>query len=171
MLTETPEPGKYNPNYDSILKKSPSFIYIKEKEVRIIPQNSKFTQINTQKEIRKNHALKFSDYSFRKDIHEKQNKGIDVISYVNPSSARPDRKGPDFNKMSHRNKNDFLNMNSLNNPSICYYEPKYDYVLKSPPKGDLKFTHSKKFYSKKFLVQKMWKSYDVSTNYKLVKLV
>ena len=55
-------------------------------------------------------------------------------------------------------------------PSICYYTPKYDLIFKSSPRA-LKFNSKEnKNVDKNYLIKKMWRSYDVSTDYKLVNL-
>lgn len=66
---------------------------------------------------------------------------------------------------------DMLNRNSLGNPSICYYDPKFSYTEKNSPRAlRFDYKHGKKQVSKQYLLQKMWCSYDVSSDYKLVEL-
>ena len=81
-------------------------------------------------------------------------------------------KGIDFGKMKPRSENELVDFNSLNHPAVGYYEPKYESVMKSQikgvkfdPKQDKKITSP----SKQFLVQKLWRSYENQTEYKLVK--
>lgn len=144
---------------------------MKKNKLNLIQRTIELKSVeNSSTDRDKNHVMKFSQYSFRKDLHQDLKNKLNILSYIDPYVEKIQNKSPDFNKMSHRNENDLLNMNSVGNPSICYYEPNYNYVLKSPPKSDLKFTHSKKFYSRKYLVQKMWRSYNVSSDYKLVQI-
>lgn len=72
----------------------------------------------------------------------------------------------EFNKMKNRNSNDILNVN--NYPAVCYYEPKYDFTVDHPQHTN--YFKKERNITKKFLVKKMWGSYDVSTDYRLVKL-
>lgn len=96
---------------------------------------------------------------------------LPIISYLEPHDYIKKNKGIKFEKMSDRKENELINISSLGNPSICYYKPNYEYVLKKSPRS-IKFSpkSDKKDISKQYLIQKMWRSYDVSTDYKLVKL-
>ncbi len=111
-----------------------------------------------------NSALRFSQYSFRKD--EKINSWkLPIVSYINPSNNQKSHRGIEFNKMLER---DFPIKN--NAPAICYYQPKYDFVLKSPRKQmsfDKKIKNSYES-QKRFKVHKMWCSYNVKSGYELV---
>jgi hypothetical protein len=110
-----------------------------------------------------NHALRFSKYVKRKSDAKK---GNDIISYINPFnySSSNKVKAIDFNKMKpHSLKKIFLNLNTINNPSICYYQPKYD-ILTS--KNSIVFNSNQKpKNSKKFMIHKIWSSYDVTKDY------
>jgi hypothetical protein len=120
----------------------------------------------------KNHALRFSQYSHRKDPNIKNKWQLPIISYLEPFDYVSKNKGINFEKMSERQDTDIKQkLNSASTPSICYYQPKYDYVMKTSPRA-IKFNtkEKQKYKNKKYLVQKMWRSYDVSTDYKLVKL-
>lgn len=72
--------------------------------------------------------------------------------------------------MSERNEYDLIAKLKKNIPSICYYQPKYNLVHKNSDRT-LLFNHSnKKEKSKKFLMQKLWKSYEVNSAYRMVNL-
>lgn len=111
-------------------------------------------------------AIKFSDYSIRKDMF-KSNK-LPILTYLNPNNPLDSAKKTmvEFNKMKNRNSNDIINVN--NYPAVCYYEPKYDFTVDHPKHAN--YFKKERNITKKFLVKKMWGSYDVSTDYRLVKL-
>jgi hypothetical protein len=116
-----------------------------------------------------NKALRFSKYCDRKE-QVNQSWKLPILTYVDPDLHKEKNKGLDFAKMKERNHNDLLSPSSLSNPSICYYTPKYDFILKSSPRA-LKFnTKEYKNVDKNYLIKKMWRSYDVTTDYKLVNL-
>lgn len=117
-----------------------------------------------------NHAYKFSDYTPRK---EKKIETNERISYIEPHDYRIfDRnKVMDFSKMGNREKKSILiNYASLGVPSSIYYNPKYEYTDQRPAR--ILFTHdniikaNKK--SNKFLINKLWTSYNVSLHYQLI---
>ena len=72
--------------------------------------------------------------------------------------------------MIDRTKSVLINEGSLKVPSSSYYNPKYDYIDKKA--RQTLFTHkniieeNKK--SNKFLIHKLWTSYNVSKQYKLI---
>lgn len=116
-----------------------------------------------------NKALRFSKYCNRKE-QVNQSWKLPILSYVDPDNHKEKNKGVDFAKMKERNHMDLLSQSSLSNPSICYYTPKYDFIFKSSPRV-LKFNSKEnKNVDKNYLIKKMWRSYDVSTDYKLVNL-
>ena len=131
-----------------------------DKKVKIMKNNRSESNLKIKEG---NHALRFSKYVQRKSDAKK---GNDIISYINPfnysSSNKP--KAIDFNKMKpHSLKKIFLNLNTINNPSICYYEPKYD-ILTS--KNSIVFNSNQKPKNrKKFMIHKIWSSYDVTKEY------
>ena len=117
-----------------------------------------------------NHAYKFSDYTPRK---EKKIETNDKISYIEPHDYRifDRKKVMDFGKMEDREKKSILiNYASLGVPSSSYYNPKYEYTDHRPAR--ILFTHdniikaNKK--SNKFLINKLWTSYNVSLHYRLI---
>lgn len=113
-----------------------------------------------------NHAFHFKDYSTRKDTFKSTK--MPILSYINPQNPLSNIKKTmiDFNKMKVRDENHIINVN--NNPAVCYYKPNYEYILKHPEQ-DILFKKERSI-SKKYLIKKMWGSYDVSSDYRLVKL-
>jgi len=97
----------------------------------------------------------------------KSNK-LPILTYLSPKNPLDSAKRTmvEFKKMKNRNSNDILNVN--NYPAVCYYQPKYDFIIDNP-QHSINFKKERNI-TKKFLVKKMWGSYDVSTDYKLVKL-
>lgn len=131
-----------------------------DKKLKIIKNSRSESNLKLKED---NHALRFSKYVKRKSDAKK---GNDIISYINPFnySSSNKVKAIDFNKMKpHSLKKIFLNLNTINNPSICYYEPKYD-ILTS--KNSIVFNSNQKpKNSKKFMIHKIWSSYDVTKEY------
>jgi len=55
------------------------------------------------------------------------------------------------------------------NPAVCYYNPNYNYLDKSP--SALPFSNkNQNKKTKQLLIQKLWRSYDVSSDYRTVEL-
>ena len=116
-----------------------------------------------------NHSMRFSKYISRKDNIYNKSK---VISYIQPydyiSAAK--KKTIDFNKMLNRSPKVLLNVSSLQVPPSCYYNPKYDLLEQKPmsiifnEEANLKTGKN----NKKYLLQKLWTSYDVKQEYQLV---
>jgi hypothetical protein len=131
-----------------------------DKKLKIIKNSRSESNLKLKED---NHALRFSKYVKRKSDAKK---GNDIISYINPFnySSSNKVKAIDFNKMKpHSLKKIFLNLNTINNPSICYYQPKYD-ILTS--KNSIAFNSNQKpKNSKKFMIHKIWSSYDVTKDY------
>jgi hypothetical protein len=113
-----------------------------------------------------NHAIEFSEYSVRKDMFK--NTKLPILTYLNPLDPLENVKKTMiyFDKMKNRNVNDILNIN--NYPAVCYYKPKYEFTSDNPQHTN--YFKKEKTISKKYLVKKMWGSYDVSTDYKIIKL-
>lgn len=198
-LSEVPDPCHYNPNYNSIYKKIPSVKMVKPsfspkkvavtspniggKRNKIVEQKQpqlteESKNMNEKKKVSllppidyfgKNHALRFSQYPDRKSMIQPSCCG-DKLSYLEPFDYLTNiNKAPDFKKMKERKEGDLINASSLATPSIGYYQPKYDLVVKKSPK--ISFSPRKKVkLSKQFLIKKIWNSYDVPTEYQLVKL-
>ena len=79
---------------------------------------------------------------------------VDKLSYVEPFDYLTNiNKAVDFKKMKERCDGDLINVSTLANPSIGYYEPKYDIIVKKArrinfsPRKNLKL--SKKYKKKK----------------------
>jgi len=114
--------------------------------------------------LTENNAMRFSKYSERKD-HSKWT--LPILSYIEPKNGLEKIKGINFDKMKERNEADFYN-GSTETPSICFYKPNFNFVLPNSPKG-LKFNTKDTPTNKYLKLQKLWKSYEVGTEYKLVK--
>lgn len=224
LYEPTPDPFRYNPNYNSILRNSPcckiappreksrinikktrnnrnktnDLKYIEQAKNRyinntidnFINKNEKLTlNSKSKKNIsrtlpavkskkpfliktgnKNNHAFKFSDYVPRKEEKKEIN---NRISYIEPYdySNFDQKKVIDFGKMQDRGKKSiFINYESLSVPSGNYYNPKYQYTEHRP--AQILFTHqdiidsNKK--SNKYLIHKLWTSYNVRLLYQLV---
>jgi hypothetical protein len=142
----------------------PSQIINKNNVSKILLQDT-----NSPKLAIGNKAMKFDQYGERKDIYLKKD-AIDKVTYLEPYDYLSSNKGVDFDRMKQRNINDLLPRNL--GPSICYYEPNYDFVKKRSPQI-LRFSQEGnrvKKANKQYLIKKMWNSYDVVSDYKIVKL-
>jgi hypothetical protein len=109
-----------------------------------------------------NHALKFSQYSERKDMFGQN--AFPIISYIEPDNHDKNTKGINFAKMQKRD----FSVDVKNIPSIGYYKPNID-IIKKKSTRTIRFDRAVD-NNKRYLLQKLWKSYDVGTDYKLVKL-
>ena len=117
-----------------------------------------------------NHAFKFMNYMSRKSKTSEQSK---IISYVEPHNYKTDankRIVIDFRKMVDRTKSMLINYHSLGVPPSSYYNPKYDYIDKKSKQ--YLFTHQKIIdenkKSNKFLIHKLWTSFNVPRQYQLI---
>ena len=117
-----------------------------------------------------NHAFKFGDYIPRKSKLIEKSK---IVSYIEPHDYKTDKnkkKVIDFRKMVDRTKSILINYSNLSIPNFSYYNPKYDYVDKKS--RQFLFNHkniideNKK--SNKFLIHKLWTSFNVSRLYQLI---
>ena len=116
-----------------------------------------------------NHALRFSKYTSRKI---KNYEGNDIISYINPYNylSGKNNKAIDFNKMRERSWTDLINLNTINNPAVCHYNPRYEF-LETKPKNvyfnpSLELNKLRK--NKKFLLHKILSSYYITEEYKII---
>ena len=184
-LSESPDPCHYNPNYNAIYKKVPAVRMVKPsvsprraeqpkkiKQRKILeskdePKRKKISLLPPVDYFGKNHALRFSQYPNRKTMI--QPFSVDKLSYVEPFDYLTNvNKAVDFKKMKERCDSDLINVSALANPSIGYYEPKYDIIVKKSPR--INFSPRKKLkLSKQFLIKKIWNSYEVPVGYQLVK--
>jgi hypothetical protein len=117
-----------------------------------------------------NHAFKFINYMPRKDFIPERN---DIISYIEPHDySNIDKKTViDFGKMENRDKKSVLiNYPSLSVPSASYYNPKYELTDQRPT--EILFTHQniidENKRSNRYLIRKLWTSYNVRLQYQLV---
>ena len=117
-----------------------------------------------------NHAFKFINYTPRKGFTQRTN---DIISYIEPHdySNFDKNKVIDFGKMGDRQKKSVLiNYQSLSVPSGSYYNPKYELTDHRPT--EILFTHQDIIdankRSNKYLIRKLWASYNVRLQYQLV---
>ena len=124
--------------------------------------------IENDRSLKNNHALRFSKYLSRKyDFNN--NEQMDKISYLEPYNYLNNKNKNiiDFKKMSFRKEKDFINYSSLGVPSIYDYNPKYNLVEKKP--AQVVFTpHNNIKNTKQYLLRKLWGSYDVTSDYKLI---
>ena len=129
---------------------------------------SKDKIVDTINSDNENHALRFSKYIPRKYHIYNNNK---IVSYLNPINyIKPKNKNKsiDFDKMLHRSEKTLLYASCLKNPSFGQYNPKYTYIDKNE-KVRLFNPEEKDFIkNKKYLMKKLWTSYNVNTEYQLV---
>ena len=115
----------------------------------------------------KNHALKFELYPSRKSmvIPAKNDK----VSYLEPIDyLKQKNKAVDFKKMKHRGMFDLIHTQQLHTPGLNYYKPKYNVIEKNAPMISFR-TRNVPELTKEFKVKQLWKSYDVFTEYQIVK--
>ena len=115
-----------------------------------------------------NHALRFSKCISRKVNIYNVNK---IVSYLQPYDYSTSRnKTIDFRKMLHRSEKNLINVSSLKVPSFYFYHPNYELIEQKPLR--ILFNEEenvkKNRNNKKFLMQKLWRSYDVKQEYQLV---
>ena len=112
-----------------------------------------------------NHSFRFSKYSPRKTIELKLNdkitylKDFDYLIHMN--------KTIDFKKMPKRNEDNLINTYTLKNPSMCYYNPKYDCIDKKTKKISFNpesFKNTLK-YKKNKKLKRILMSYEVNKEY------
>lgn len=125
---------------------------------------------NMKKKIDKNnHAFKFEDYMPRK---ERIVEHCDIVSYLEPHNYKKKnmKKTIDFGKMKDREKSILINYANLDVPSSSYYSPKYEFTEVNPKQ--VLFTRQdvieKNKKNKKFLIHKLWTSYNIYERYQLV---
>lgn len=143
---------------------------IEMEEKSVLERQEKTTNNNVKdmdasfisKSNHRNSAFRFSLYLERKDSF-KLNK-LPIISYINPNEDLKKNGIPNFSKMPKRD--DKMLCKPSNYPSICYYEPKYDYIKKSPVKS-IKFANENQ-NNKRKNIKKILCSYDVPRDYLIV---
>jgi len=116
--------------------------------------------------ITKNNALRFSQYTLRKDIIKTVVPPI--LSYVGqPNILTEVKKGGviDFNKYRKRNFNEVFGLKGI--PSGGDYNPKYNLVQKNYVNLD-KYKNAE-LNRKKVLLRKLWKNNSATTEFQIVK--
>ena len=141
----------------------------KQKERSITFENYVPNKKDKKINLRNNHAMRFSKYLSRKIGFSDRN--IDERnSYLEPYKYLDNKsKVIDFRKMSSRKPRDFLLKNVLENPSFNNYNPKFDLVEKKMAQVDFS-PHINRKNSKKYLLKKIWASYEVIPEYQLVNI-
>jgi len=120
------------------------------------------------KVLKKSKGINFEKYSPRKNIFYTGN-SPPILTYIEPAysfSKEKIDKTFDLKKMKARYFN-FATVNSI--PSIGYYKPNYNYLDNHIP-SIIPFKKKRNKDNKYMLIQKLWRSYQVSSDYKTVKL-
>ena len=123
---------------------------------------------NMYKNDKNNHAFKFCNYTPRKQNLANHS---DIVSYIEPHDYNTNlKKTFDFGKMQDREKSVMINYPNLEIPSSYYYNPKYEYTETRPART--LFTHqdiiNENKKSSKFLIHKLWTSYNYHIRYQLI---
>lgn len=142
-----------------------------ETEASMETENENQNKINS-KEVRipkttKNNALRFSQYTLRKDIVNSDFPS--VVSYIGqPNILNEIKKGGliDFNKYQKRKFNEVFGLKGV--PSGGDYNPKYHLVQKNFLNID-KYKNAE-LNRKKNLLRKLWKSNSLTTEFQIVKI-
>ena len=134
-----------------------------------LPKLMKLSKVNNNESFNfdnENHALRFSKYIPRKYYVPKNNKNISYLNPIDYIKPKNKTKSIDFDKMLNRKEKDLVYASCLKNPSFAQYNPKYTYIDKNET---VKLFNPKKLkYNKKYLMRKLWASYQVPTEYQLV---
>ena len=183
-------PFHYNPNYNSIMKKIPCVKIIKPTEVNnkrpttflteigeltvsSNNKNNKSVKIKNRKnklslsvkKDKENHSIRFDKCLGRKEIKTETNENI---SYIEPYDYKKARNNStDFNKMLSRFEETPLEKERKEGPSVGCYDPHYEYFETRVQNISLGNEHTNK-KNKKFLLKKLWGSYNVRMEYLLV---
>ena len=115
-----------------------------------------------------NHALRFSKYIPRKYLIPENNKIISYLNPINHIKSKKENKAIDFDKMLHRNGKNMINVSCLKNPSFGHYNPKYTVIDKNENVRLFNPEEKEHENNKKYLMRKLWASYNVNTEYTLV---
>ena len=158
--------NKYFPLLTSASSKSSNYI-IKENNRNKLNNNNNNTN-NGNLYDKNNHTFRFSKYSSRKPVELKVNNKVtylndfDLLIHMN--------KTIDFKKMTKRNEKNLINAYTLKNPSMCYYNPRYDCIEKKAKKISFNpesFKDSLQYKNNKKL-KKILMSYEVTTDYNTI---
>ena len=100
-----------------------------------------------------------------------------VFSYIEPFNyEKLDKKtikSVDFAKMNERNN---IMINNSPGPAVCTYNPKFNAISSNALRSilifnlDIKTLKVKLYESKQYIIQKLWRSYNVGLDYKTVQL-
>lgn len=111
--------------------------------------------------------LYFKNYSPRKVTELKNNNENDVLCYTKPDlPTLKYNHSYDFNKMTKRKEVKVKDCV----PPIGSYVPKYNIIHKNETLAVPYDTKPNKFDKKRFLIKKLWGSYDLSSEYQITKL-
>ena len=168
-VPEVPSIGWYHPNYSAIRKNEPR-IFIGEGYFsrRKNEENNKDNYDNYDYDKRKNNALRFSKYSWRKPIiSESITANIVSNSGIKDSFPSENIKGlVEFNKMSSNlNIGSFIPKKSLI-PPIGFYKPRYESIETKTP--EIYFVKKNPVITKQMRLKKLLYDYNVSKDYELV---
>ena len=200
------DPFRYNPNYNSILKKIPCVKIIKPPKIENKSpfvteigdiavssnnpnkkkniflahlKNKNLASLKMMKDLnirkkkfpidlnedKNNHSIRFDKYSGRKELKSEKNPNI---SYLEPFTYTNNRNNSiDFNKMLSRTDNKTINQDGMEGPTIGCYNPHYEYFEDRIRNISLSNEHVKN-RDKKFLLKKIWGSYNVRLEYILI---
>ena len=116
---------------------------------------------------RNNHALRFSNNSSR-HINFNNKKRYNKLSYLKPYNYISNKYNiVDFKKMAYRKDKDLIYSSSLSVPTFNNYNPKFNLVEKKA--AQVCFSpHKDKKFTKQYLLRKLWGSYEVGSDYKLI---
>ena len=134
------------------------------KESKTINNGSKRNKSNELYD-KNNHTFRFSKYSSRKPIESKVNNRVTYLN--NYDYLIHMNKTIDFKKMPKRNEDNLINTYTLKNPSMCYYNPRYDCIEIETKKISFNpgsFRNTSKFKKSKKL-KRILMSYDVNKEY------
>lgn len=164
-LTQTTQNTLYNNKFNDTI--SISTKNNDEIPSKTLPSISTISLINS----RNNHAYKFGNYIPRKERKKSYNTKISYIEPVNHIAEQQKRTTIDFRRMIDRaNKSILINRASLHIPTSYYYDPNYNSIDKKTK--TILFNHKKiideNIKSNKFLIHKLWTSYNVTKGYKLI---
>ena len=179
----------YNPNYNSIMKRIPCVKIIKPSNINDKSPNTFLTEIGDiaissnnilnknkkldnrkkklsldLKEDKGNHSIRFDKLQGRKEIKSEKNPNVSYIEPFDYQKIKNNSK--DFKKMLSRYNNKIIN-NKNEGPTIGSYDPHYEYFEDRIRNISLGNEHTNK-RDKKFLLKKLWGSYNVRMEYLLV---
>lgn len=139
---------------------------VKNESTKSIMNESK--KFNNSSYDKNNHSFRFSKYSSRRPVEAKVN---NKVTYLEDYDFLTNNRTIDFKKMQKRNENNLINTYTLQNPSMCYYNPKYDCIeikhakkISFNPEG---FKKTTKFIKNKNL-KRILMSYNVNREYATV---